>query len=409
MACTRSHSPRPAVGLVAIAAFLVAGCTGTAVSGPTRSATSAAPPTAAAATPGPTGGAASVTTATADCERIWRRSGSGWYESNPTYRDPVDDAADWAVAGSAGQGVDVARIEAGVETIRNSSLTSIIVVRNDELVFERYLNGADRRTSSNIHSASKTLLGAALAVAVREGKLASLDARVSDILPEYFVTASTAKRGITVRHLMTMSSGLAWTEDGTEYRVEGSSDWVRAVLDQPLVATPGTTYLYSTGNTHVLSAVLQRVSGLSTCQFVHQYLLAPLNVAAEHWGRDPQGISSGGYNVYLTPREMAKFGLLLLHEGAWRGQQIVPASYIAEAQQARFAVNATNSYGELVWLRTIAGHRMFYAWGWGGQFIYVIPDLDLVVVATENTADDHDNQELDLGPFLRDHVLPALP
>lgn len=388
MAFTRPLRARPLAGLsLAVVAILVASCSGVAV---TRRPS----------------GAPVASTAVVDCDSIWRRAGSGWYESNPTYSDPVDDSADWVV--DTGQGVDEALIDAGVEAIRNSSLTSVLVVRNDELVFERYLNGAGRSTSSNIHSASKTLLGAALAVAVREGFLPSLDTPVSDVLPEYFVDAPAGKKAITIRHLMTMSSGLAWTDDETEYRLETTNDWVKAVLDQRLVATPGTTFNYSSGNTHVLSAVLQRASGMSTCQFVHQYLLTPMNVTAEHWGRDPQGISSGGYNVYLTPREMAKIGLLLLHGGTWKGRQLVPSSFIAEARQPRFVVDSAYSYGELLWLRTISGHQVSFAWGWGGQFIYVIPDHDVVLVATENTNDDHDNQEVDLGPFIRDFLLPAL-
>ena len=406
MAFARPLRARPMAWLsLVMMASLVASCSGTAAPGSPTGGTAV---TSTSVTGSPTGAAPATSSSAVDCDSLSLRTGSGWYETNPTYRDPVDDSADWVAASPTGQGVDVATLTAGVKAIQNSSLTSVLVVRSDELVFERYLNGTDKATSSNIHSASKTLLGAALAVAVREGFLTSLDALVSDLLPEYFVNASAEKRGITIRHLMTMSSGLAWTDDETEYRIEKSSDWVKAVLDQPLVATPGRTFNYSTGATHVLSAVLQRASGMSTCQFVHQYLLTPMNVAAEHWGRDPQGISSGGYNVYLTPRDMAKFGLLLLNGGSWKGRQLVPSSFIAEAQQPRFVVDSTYSYGELVWLRTIAGHQVFFAWGWGGQFIYVIPDYDVVLVATENTNDGHDNLEVDLGPFIQDYLLPAL-
>lgn len=359
---------------------------------------------------GTTGGGLPVTASASTasvCEGDGRTAGDSWYESNPTYSDPVDDSSDWPAA-SPSSGVDVSRLDAGVRAIQNSSLTSVLVVRHGALVYERYLNGASRSTSSNVHSASKIVIGAALAVAVREGRIPSLDARVSDLLPEYFAGASEEKKSITVRHLMTMSSGLAWTEDETEYRLERTSNWVEGILAQPLVATPGTTFEYSTGNTHVLSAILQRATGMNTCAFVHQRLFTPMNVTAEHWGRDPQGVSSGGYNVYLTPREMAKIGVLLLNGGTWKGQSLVPEWFVAEAQQPRFAVDSTYSFGELLWLRTVSGHRVFVAWGWGGQFIYVIPDDDIVLVATENTTDGHDNTELDLGPFIRDSLLPAL-
>lgn len=343
-----------------------------------------------------------------DCENLWQRSGSGWYESNPTYTDPVDDSADWTISTPDAQGIDSERLAAGAEELLNPSLLSLLVVRHDSLVLEEYFNRSTPTSSNNIHSASKTILGAAIAIAVQRGDIASLDTRVSEVLPEYFADAESGKELITVRNLMTMSSGLSWTEDETEYEIESSGDWVGGVLGQRLVTVPGTTFNYSTGSTHVLSAILQRATGMSTCDYVHRYLFAPMKVTAEHWGRDPQGISTGGYNLYLTPRELAKVGLLLLHEGNWRGQQLVPASFVQEAQRESFTVEAGLAYGELLWLRTISGHKTFFAWGWGGQFVYVIPDENLVLVITADTSDTRPNVEVDAASFIRDHVLPSL-
>lgn len=347
-------------------------------------------------------------TSEGDCDTLWQRSGSGWYESNPTYTDPADDSSDWAISAPAAEGIDLARLEAGVEALENSSLFSVLVVRNDSLVFEEYFNGSARSSSNNVHSASKSVLGAALAIAVERGDIPSLDTRVSDVLPEYFTGSESSRSAITLRDLMTMSAGLSWTEDETEYKIESSTDWVAAVLGQRMASTPGTSFTYSTGNTHVLSAIIQRATGMGTCEFVHQYLFSPMNVTAEHWGRDPQGVSSGGYNLYLTPRELAKFGLLMLHDGTWKGQQLVPAKYIQEAQRTVFDVDATTSYGELFWVRTIAGHKTFFAWGWGGQFVYVIPDEDLVLVITQNTSDDHANREVDAAAFIEESLLPSI-
>ena len=244
-------------------------------------------------------------TSEGDCDTLWQRSGSGWYESNPTYTDPADDSSDWAISAPAAEGIDLARLEAGVEALENSSLFSVLVVRNDSLVFEEYFNGSARSSSNNVHSASKSVLGAALAIAVERGDIPSLDTRVSDVLPEYFTGPESSRSAITLRDLMTMSAGLSWTEDETEYKIESSTDWVAAVLGQRMASTPGTSFTYSTGNTHVLSAIIQRATGMGTCEFVHQYLFSPMNVTAEHWGRDPQGVSSGGYNLYLTPRDLS--------------------------------------------------------------------------------------------------------
>ena len=162
-------------------------------------------------------------------------------------------------------------------------------------------------------------------------------------LPEYFGNAPAGKKKITLRHLLTMRSGLEWTEDSTEDQVEKAPDWVQAILGRPLASAPGTAYNYSSGNTHVVSAVLQKATGMSTCQFARRYLFGPMGITAEHWGRDPRGVFSGGYNLYLTPRELAKFGLLYLHGGKWNGRQLVPPDAVRAAQTRTSQVDDTRT------------------------------------------------------------------
>ena len=145
---------------------------------------------------------------------------------------------------------------------------------------------------------------------------------------------------------------------------------------------------------------------MSTCQYAHQALLGPLGNVAEHWGRDPQGYFSGGCNVYMTPRELARFGLLVGDGGQWRGAQLIPADWVDAAVSAQADAGYGYSYGYLFWLTTIRGHAVAIAWGWGGQLVYVVRDLDLVVVFTTNTRDfapDYDGFDI-----LRDHVIPAV-
>lgn len=281
-----------------------------ALAGCTEAAPSKSTPTAAAGT------------ATVDCNRI-AGNGRTFYESNPTYTDPRDDGADWSATSPEEQGMDSTLLRAGLTKLgNNASSFSALVIRHDRLVAERYYHGSGAQRSNNVHSVSKSILQALVHIAVAKGYIGSLDDPVADYLPEYFGNASPEKKKITIRHMLTMRSGLDWAEDSTESQVEKASNWVQTILGRPLVSVPGTTYNYSTGNTHVVSAVLQKATRMSTCQFAHQYLFEPMGITAEHWGRDPQSIFSGGYNVYLTPREMAKFGLLYLHDGKWAANRL---------------------------------------------------------------------------------------
>ncbi|WP_419668545.1 beta-lactamase family protein [Streptomyces phaeochromogenes] len=349
-----------------------------------------------------------ATAAAVDCDRI-AGNGRTFYESNPTYTDPQDDGGDWSSTAPETQGMDSTKLRTGLTKLGNNpSLLSALVIRHDRLVAERYYDGGGAQRSNNVHSVSKSVLQALVHIAVEKGDFRSLDDPVADYLPEYFSDASPDKKTITIRHMLTMRSGLDWTEDSTESRVEKTSNWVRSILGRELVSAPGTTYNYSSGNTHVVSAVLQKATGMSTCQFAHQYLFGPMGITAEHWGRDPQGVFSGGYNVYLTPREMAKFGLLYLHDGKWGGRQLVPRAAVRAAQARTAEVDDVFAYSEGWWTQTISERSTYFAWGFGGQFVYVIPSADVVLVTSEDTSDNSINKEINPREFIRDYLLPAI-
>lgn len=310
----------------------------------------------------------------------------------------------------AAEGMDATTLAQGVRRLAaNHALFSVLIVRHDRLVFERYLNGSRRSDSNNVHSASKSILEALIQIAVQRGSIGSIDDTVASYLPQDFVGASAEKRSITLRDLMTMSSGLAWQEDHTEYTaVQRSPDWVKAILTRKMRSEPGSHFVYSTGDTHVLSAVLQAATGMSTCAFAERYLFDPIGVTPEHWGRDPQGVYSGGYNLYLTPREMVAFGMVFAAGGIWQGHRVVPSSAIDLADTKVWTVDPTFSYATGWWMRTVDGHGMYFAWGYGGQFIYVIPDLDIVFVTSEDTADGHQLHEINSGRFIQNYLIPAV-
>jgi CubicO group peptidase (beta-lactamase class C family) len=331
-----------------------------------------------------------------------------FYETNPTYTDPVDDSATWTVSTPQAEGLDATKLEHAASTLGGLPSTwSFLVIRHDKLVLERYFHGSARNQSNNVHSASKSIWGAAIGVAIEKGLIASADAQIATLLPAKYVAVMDApKQPITVRHLITMTSGIAWSEDTTETTIQRAPDWIAAILQLPMAATPGSTFEYSTGNAHTNSAVLTTAVHTTACAFIHENLLAPMGVVAEHWGRDPQGYFSGGYNLYLTPRELAKFGLLYLHGGSWKGQALVPAAWVAASMTPQTDAGAPYSYGYDFWLRQLGGHAVAMAWGFGGQMIFIVPDLDMVVVMTTNTRDFTDDT-FDGTDVMDADVLPA--
>jgi CubicO group peptidase (beta-lactamase class C family) len=173
-----------------------------------------------------------------------------------------------------------------------------------------------------------------------------------------------------------------------------------------MLSAPGTEMDYSTGNTHLLSAILSKVTKTNTWQFASEALATPLGFTLARWPQDPQGIYFGGNDMLLTPKQMLAFGELYLNRGQVKGKQIVPESWIDLSFVARDrSYWSDQQYGYGWWIRDLAGHRAYYAWGFGGQYIFVVPDLELVVVSTSasTVAEDrrsHRRNVLDLVEYL---------
>jgi CubicO group peptidase (beta-lactamase class C family) len=222
--------------------------------------------------------------------------------------------------------------------------------------------------------------------------IADVEQPIATFFPEFLAgEVNAAKRQITIEQLLTMRSGLATTSNRNYGAWVQSANWVRFALGRTLESAPGTAMEYSTGNSHLLSAILTRASGRSTWQFAQDTLARPLGFSLAQWPRDPQGIYFGGNDMLLTPRQMIAFGELYLRRGQVNGQQIVPASWIDRSFVPRARSNWSEQlYGYGWWIRPVAGVQTYYAWGFGGQFIFVIPELDVVIASTSaaTVADD---------------------
>lgn len=300
-----------------------------------------------------------------------------------------------AVLPCRAQSTDVPPVVQLDEAVASSSelprLHSLLVSWRGDLILERYFNGIRPTRPANIKSASKSVISALVGVAVGRGLIPRVTQPIEAYFPELRTDPSRLKRTITVEDLLTMRSGLDSTSNRNYGAWVQSRNWVRYVLARPVVAQPGTTMEYSTGNSHLLSAILTKVTGTSTWQFAQDALAKPLGISLARWLQDPQGVYFGGNDMSMTPRQMVAFGELYLGRGRYKGQQVVPAEWVAASFVPRGQSRWSDQfYGYGWWMRELGGYQAYFAWGFGGQYIFVMPDLDLVVVTTSSTSVDEE-------------------
>ena len=225
------------------------------------------------------------------------------------------------------------------------ALTSLIVSQGGAVVREEYFRGMNPGRQVNIKSASKSILSALVGIALEEGYLQSLEQTLPELLPDHFpADAPQAHRTITLRHLLTMTAGLQTTSFRNYGSWVASRDWVRAAIDRPMVDRPGGRMIYSTGNSHLVSAILTRATGTSTRAFAQRHLFEPLGIGPPAWDRDPQGFYLGGNNMALTPLDLWKIGELYRAGGELDGRRILSESWIRESW-TRNRRSRWNGYG----------------------------------------------------------------
>ncbi len=232
-------------------------------------------------------------------------------------------------------------------------LRSLLVSRRGELIAEYYASGVRAGTLHNVKSASKSIIATLVGIALERGLIKSVKEPIVAYFPDLRTDPDRRKRAITIEDLLTMRSGLESTSGQNYGAWVKSGNWVRHALRQPIVSEPGSAMEYSTGSSHLLSAILTKVSGTSTWQFAQDALATPLGIRLARWPRDPQGIYFGGNEMLFTPKQMVAVGELYLNRGRARGRQIVSASWVDTSCVPRTTSvwDADRQYGYGWWIQ----------------------------------------------------------
>lgn len=300
------------------------------------------------------------------------------------------------------------------EAANLDALTSLIISRRDSVVVESYYRGLRPSQTVNVKSVSKTLLSPMVGIALRDGLLDGVDQPLSELLPDYYAilerrgALDPRKNDIRLRHLLSMRTGIESASFGNYGAWVSSPDWAYDQLRRPMVCEPGECHEYSTGNTHLLSVILTRRSGRSLRRYMIEELFGPLGITLGEWDRDPQGRYLGGNNMALRPRDMLKFGQLYANGGRIGDRQLIPEEWITASWRSTGSSPWNgHGYGYLWWMRRWGGERAFFAWGYGGQFIVVVPRLDLVIVATSSLRDRERRHTRRMWRFFDRYAVPA--
>lgn len=322
----------------------------------------------------------------------------------------IDDG--WEIASPDSVGMDGAQlctIAARLEQ-QATAVHSVVVIRHGKLVFEQYFPGYDQpwgqtdgqyeftaTTKHDMRSVTKSVTSLLVGIAIDRKLIAGVDEPVLKFFPNTAAVKQPGWDAITLRHLLTMSSGIKWDEalSWTDPKNDGphlvsEADPIGYVLARPVVAPPDVLWIYNGGGTELLGNIVEHVSGKPLEAFAREALFQPLGIADFEWKAYKNGKIAAAAGLRLRPRDAAKIGQLVLNRGQWNGQQVVSADWIAQSITPRFQAvgyfGGTLFYGYQWWMgRSLARGKdikWVAAFGWGGQRIFIVPELDLVMMTT---------------------------
>ena len=321
-------------------------------------------------------------------------NGYDWPDQDRAYW-PTDG---WQLAPMEAYNIDPIKMEKADQFAKNDPLArALLVVKDGYIVHENYYGDGAVDTSTNLWSVTKSFASALVGILMDRNTISSTDLLMSELMPDY-----PEFNKITLHHVLTMTTGLSWNEEGPLWvKWIFSDDWVAEALARGQVRDPGEKFYYSSGNSHFLTALVAHKTGEAPGKLAKEQLFDPMGIPFElldppiiynrweeymlpmeqSWRKDPNGIECASFGLYLTARDMAKFGYLYLNQGQWEGQQLLSKEWVeTSTKDHETNIYGRYSYGYQWYLTNVGGHPSFLASGYGGQIIGVVPSLDLVVV-----------------------------
>jgi CubicO group peptidase (beta-lactamase class C family) len=325
----------------------------------------------------------------------------GEVQPTPQVQVPIWPGDDWEVSTPEDEGMDAARLENVASYCEEHKCGAVVVTRHGRIVWERYWGGWDENSTDNSWSMAKSMTDALVGIAISEGKIESVDESVADFIPEW---RGTRKEEITLRNLLSMTSGLLWNEDYYEesdiITMITSDDQTAYAIGRPRFHDPGDDWYYSSGDTQLFSAIIRAATGMEAGQYAQEKLFGPIGMKGARWDTDKAGHTVTYCCVYTTARNFARFGYLFLRDGRWNDKQVVPADWVKESIQPSQWEN--QGYGYFWWLLHFPDvpQDMFMADGFQTKRIYVIPSLDIVAVRTGAGDDEEWDDDAFLKPIV---------
>lgn len=341
------------------------------------------------------------------------------------YRVPekLDDG--WEISTLQKEGIEPAGIDALISGVLKGdfkNIHSILLVKNGKLVLEEYFYGYDRDMTHQLHSVSKSITSILVGIAIDQGKINGIEDYVYDFFPDYADSKWVNRQyDVSLAHALMMSAGIDWDERSrhlTDRRNDivamiYGDDWLGYVLNKNQVEAPGQRFNYSGGVNVLLGGIVRNATGMYADKFAEKYLFGPLGITDYRWHRSSVGTINTQGGLSLRPRDMAKIGLLFLDGGKWKGRQVVSEKWVNESVVGRLPAMYGLNYGYQWWSgKALVNHQeieSFFAWGRGGQYIFVIPECEMVAVITSRPYDNHTGAILPLGLVPNFIVRSALP
>jgi len=345
----------------------------------------------------------------------------GLPERKYIYHQPEKIGDGWETASLKEEDIDSEKIDEMMHDIlsgNDRNIHSILLIKNGKLVLEEYFYGYNRDKLHFLASVSKSITSVLIGIAIDQKVTADVETKAYELFPKYMGTKwIDQKYPITLQHMLTMTAGLDWDEmkysrtdpRHTTHQMYESDDPIEFVLERNLIEAPGEKFYYNSGLTILLGKIVKNTSGLYIDEFAGKCLFTPLGISDYHWDKFPDGTIQTDGGLHLRPRDMAKIGYMMLKDGKWKDHQIVSKEWVEESTKRHIAARAIE-YGYQWWIgkTTINNQtiRVLFASGHGGQKIFIIPKLDLVVVFTSKVF----NPKGHSGPegFLLRYVIPSI-